>query len=153
MNDFPDEQQLHELRRLWHALLGFMRGTKADVQFSAIHNLSPVETGIIDIVAENTDVIIGDIGKSLNLPKSTLTSIIDRLEKRDYVRRIISPRDRRSYGLELTESGMAVYAEHVRFETLAWRKILAVLDGTEDGRNLLLILRKIVNGIAKDNSI
>jgi DNA-binding MarR family transcriptional regulator len=44
--------------------------------------------------------------------RSTLTSVIDRLESREYVRREINPADRRSFIIRLTRAGRSA-ARHV----------------------------------------
>jgi DNA-binding MarR family transcriptional regulator len=52
--------------------------------------------------------------------RSTLTSVIDRLESREYVRREINPADRRSFIIRLTRPGRS-----------AARRVTAVLDDLE----------------------
>lgn len=139
-----EQSRLDELRHLWHALAEYRRSVKVDPRFGALHELTPVETGVIDLIADNPKIIMREIGESLNLPKSTLTSLIDRLEKRECLHRVVSDRDRRSYGIELTPLGHQVHDEHLRFEEALWTKIMGALDNTE--RDLYVrILRKIVS--------
>jgi len=147
MAELSNDAPWDELRRLWHALAGQRRAVKDDARFRAIHDLSPMETGVIDVVAETPEAIIGDVGRALGLPKSTLTSLIDRLEAQGYLRRVISRRDRRSYGLELTRKGRTAWLAHVRFETEVWQKMLAGLDGDGERKEFLALLRKIVAGM------
>ena len=45
-----------------------------------------------------------------------LTSMIDRLEKKNLIKRAISTKDRRSYKLELTEEGRKTQVEHDKFD-------------------------------------
>jgi DNA-binding MarR family transcriptional regulator len=144
MRRFPSELQTDELRRLWHALAGKRRAVKDDARFRAIHGLSPMETGVLDLAAETPEVVLGEIGVALGLPKSTLTSIVDRLEAQGFLRRTISRRDRRSYGLELTRKGRTAYEAHRRFETEIWRRTLAGLDSDAEGEQFLATLRKMV---------
>lgn len=139
-----------EFRHLWHTLAGQRRAVKDDARFRAIHGLSPIETGAIDIVAETQDVIMGDLGRALGLPKSTLTSVVDRLEERGYLRRVISRRDRRSYGLELTRQGRTAWKAHLRFEAEIWQKMLAGLDSPAERNGFLAALRKIVARLEQD---
>ena len=42
------------------------------------------------IVSKNSDVILGEIGTGLYIPKSILTNAVDRLEKFNFINRIIS---------------------------------------------------------------
>ena len=98
-------------------------------------------------MSKNPDVILGEIISSLDIPKSTLTSAIDRLEKRKYINRIISKRDRRSYGLELTEEGQLAQKEHIDLEYMAYGRILNALDTEEEKQELFKLLKKIINNI------
>jgi len=149
MDSFPNKRQADELRRLWHALASRRRAIKNDVRFRAIHGFSPMETGVVDVAAEKPEVILGEIGATLGLPKSTLTSIVDRLETQGYLRRVISRRDRRSYGVELTRKGRTAYEAHRRFEAEIWRKSMAGLDDNAERERFLVALKKMVSGLEK----
>lgn len=50
---------------------------------------------------------IGDLHREFGHKRSTLTSVIDRLESRGFVRREVNPSDRRSFVVHLTRSGAA----------------------------------------------
>lgn len=134
-----------ELRHLWHALGGLRRAVKDLPRFKAIHALSPIETGTLDVVAETPEVVMGDVGRALRLPKSTLTGVIDRLEAHGYLCRVPRPRDRRAFGLALTPRGYEAYRTHVRFETEVGRRMLAKLGSEAEKRSFLAALRRIVS--------
>ncbi len=57
------------------------------------------------MVAKKSDIIMKDICTSLDMPKSTLTNMVNRLERKGYLNRTISRRDLRSYGLALRARG------------------------------------------------
>jgi DNA-binding MarR family transcriptional regulator len=65
---------------------------------------------------------------------STLTGVLDRLERRGLVERRLNPRDRRSFVVELTESGAEV-AERVKasFVEIHRRVLAAVPDHSAEG--------------------
>ena len=117
-------------------------------KYPNIQGLSTNELAIIRIISEKEEVIIKDILEALNIPKSTLTSIIDKLEKRNFVIRAISKRDRRSYKLELTEKGKVIQDEHIKFEEEVYGKIMISLDTYEEREDFLKLLRKIVGNIS-----
>src|SRR5947209_1084236 len=48
---------------------------------------------------------IGELHREFGHKPSTLTSVLDRLEKRGFVRREINPADRRSFVIRLTHAG------------------------------------------------
>jgi MarR family transcriptional regulator, organic hydroperoxide resistance regulator len=149
MKRFPNRHESDELRRLWHAIAAQRRAVKDDARFAGIHGLSLIETGVLDIVAETPEVILREIGASLGLCKSTLTGVVNRLEEQGYLKRAISSRDRRSYGVELTSRGRNAYETHVRFEVEVWKKMLNGLDSEAESRQFLAALRKIVAGLER----
>ena len=140
--------QVDELNKLWHRMLVESNYEDIESKYSNIQELSTNEIAIIRIISEKEEVIIKDILEVLKLPKSTLTSIIDRLEKRNLIVRAISKRDRRSYKLELTEKGKIVQDEHIKFEEEVYGKIIISLDSYEEREELLNIIKKIAGNIS-----
>jgi len=63
------------------------------------------------------------------------------------VNRTISKRDRRSYGLQLTDEGEEVKNEHLAFERKLYGYVLNALDTTDEREEFLKLFRKIVNNI------
>ena len=80
---------------------------------------------------ENPDAILKDIKEQMQLPQSTLTSIVNKLERLGLVRRVISRRDLRSYSLELTEAGHALREEHRRSDRAQVARLLEVFNDEE----------------------
>lgn len=142
------KRQVNEFNALWHSM--FMEANYKDIEakYPSIQVFSTNELSIIRIISEKEEVIIRDIVDVLNIPKSTLTSIIDRLEKNDIIVRAISKKDRRSYKLELTEKGMEVQKEHVKFEEEIYGKVISSLDTYEEREAFLVLVRKIVKNIS-----
>ncbi|MDN7145215.1 MarR family transcriptional regulator [Liquorilactobacillus mali] len=58
------------------------------------------------------------VAKELHLTPGTLTSTINRLEKKDYVKRIRSSNDRRVIRLGLTKKGRLMYRAHDAFHRM-----------------------------------
>lgn len=59
-----------------------------------------------------------ELSRILSIERSSLTSMVDRLERRDLVARIPYPTDRRAYRIELTTPGLALAHEaHNAFTT------------------------------------
>ena len=75
MAELPNDAPWDELRRLWHALAGQRRAVKDDARFRAIHDLSPMETGVIDVVAE-TQAFYHDIF-GVDLSAAQVREILD----------------------------------------------------------------------------
>lgn len=142
-----DADRLTILRHCWHTLMGYFRKQKFLPEYEVLHPLSPQETGAIDAIAETPAIIVRELGEVLQVPKSTLTSILDRLEREGYIRRVMSERDRRSFGLELTALGTRVYEQHIAFETATWKSVLALLDDAEQRQLFVSMMDKISRGL------
>ncbi|GEA31581.1 MarR family winged helix-turn-helix transcriptional regulator [Clostridium diolis] len=142
------KKQIDEFNILWHRMLFESSYKDIEAKYTRIKGLSDNEISIIRIISEKEEVIIRDILEILNIPKSTLTNMIDRLEKRNLIRRSISKRDRRSYKLDLTEEGKKAQEEHIKFEEEIYGKVMISLDTYEERENLLNIMRKIVYNIS-----
>jgi DNA-binding MarR family transcriptional regulator len=80
---------------------------------------------------EHPDAILKDIREQMQLRQSTLTSIVNKLERLGLVRRVINRRDLRSYSLELTEAGHALREEHRRSDQAQVARLLGMLNDGE----------------------
>jgi len=141
--------QVEELSRIWHSMIMEPGYKSVESQFSRIHGLSTAEIGVLRIISEKEDVIIKDIVDILKIPKSTLTSVINRLEKRRFIERTISSRDRRSYRLVLTEEGIQAQKEHVEFEKNFYARVMECLDTSEEREELLKLMKKIAYNLRR----
>ena len=72
--------------------------------------ISPGQIGVLLLVAANPGVNQTTVGNALGIDRSTLVSMLDRLEARKVVERTPSPRDRRSHALVLTAKGQEFLA-------------------------------------------
>lgn len=142
--DTKNEKQIEELSSFWHAIIKQSSYSSIEDKFPRFSCLTTTEIGIISIVSKKPDVILREICSELDVPKSTLTNAIDRLESRKYINRIISKRDKRSFGLELTEEGKLAQKEHISYEKLIYGGLLAALDTDKERQEFLRLLKKIV---------
>ena len=69
--------------------------------------LNPAQGRIMFVLWRNDGISITELARQTSLGKSTLTSMLDRLEQSGYVRRIPSPQDRRVILIERTEKDKA----------------------------------------------
>lgn len=70
--------------------------------------LTQAEAHVLAYLARHPDAAINDLHVSFGHKRSTLTSILDRLEARGWVRRLPHPSSRRLVAVELTEAGRAI---------------------------------------------
>ncbi len=73
--------------------------------------LTPAQFDVIATLGNTEGMTFKQLGQRTLLYKTTLTSVVDRLEEMGYVQRVPSPHDRRSTIAQLTESGSALFNE------------------------------------------
>ena len=122
---------------------------KEENKFKRIKSLSKTEISILRLLCENPEKIMRDISQDLHISKSSLTGIIDHLEARGYLLRIMSKRDRRSYGLEVTKEGKLAQLEHIKWEKEAYIELIAALQANDAVDTYLDLTEKILNSLEK----
>ncbi|KUO77184.1 MAG: MarR family transcriptional regulator [Desulfosporosinus sp. BRH_c37] len=85
----------------------------------SFYGITPSQFYVLSAVWENDGVKFKDLAKSLEMDGSTLTSILDRMERQDLLERRNDPEDRRSLLIFLKEKAIQNIAEITRLaETL-----------------------------------
>ena len=77
--------------------------------------ISELEMEILQYVALNGRRKMKDIGEAFNIKLSTLTSIVDKIERQKFVKRINSKEDRRAVYLDLTAKGKKMYEKYSHY--------------------------------------
>jgi len=83
------------------------------------------------------------LARGLMLSSAGVTSRIDRLERRGFVRRLADPNDRRGVIIELTDEGLAVVDAAVAANTISDRELLHTFEPQEIA-SLEALLRKLL---------
>jgi MarR family transcriptional regulator, 2-MHQ and catechol-resistance regulon repressor len=73
--------------------------------------LTPAQFDVIATLGNTEGMTFKQLGERTLLYKTTLTSVVDRLEAMGYVRRVPCPDDRRSTIAQLTPDGVALFNE------------------------------------------
>jgi DNA-binding MarR family transcriptional regulator len=102
MNEHTDEALIPALERATHTVALWVERTFADLR------LTQAEAHALAYLARHPDASINDLHHSLGHKRSTLTSLLDRLEARGWVRREAHPASRRLVRIALTEDGQVV---------------------------------------------
>jgi DNA-binding MarR family transcriptional regulator len=110
-------------------------------------DLRPVEFTILQLVRENAPVTATQLAKELAITAPGITIWIDRLEKRELVRRERSSTDRRTQHLTITPKGRALVSSALAHLLEAERTLLAGLSEGER-RMLLELLHKVARSRA-----
>lgn len=144
MNKNIQEQEIKKLNKLWHELLN---SNKLNVCTQELEGATPLEVNILRVVGESPDIILKEICQKLNLVNSTLTSAINRLEKRELLYRTITNRDLRSFGLKLTEKGEKALADHIQGEEKIIEMMLGSFEGSKERAEFIRLFDKMINSI------
>lgn len=75
------------------------------------HGLNCNEFAILEILYQEGEQNIYQLGTEIMVASSSMTYLIDKLEKKDYLRRDISPKDRRAMIIQLTPAGQELMQE------------------------------------------
>jgi MarR family transcriptional regulator, organic hydroperoxide resistance regulator len=92
------------------------------------------EINALAALEPDSGLTVADLQKTTGQRASTLTGVVDRLERRGLVERRLNPRDRRSFTVDLTDAG-AQAAERVKaaFDALDRHALEAVSKRSAEG--------------------
>jgi DNA-binding MarR family transcriptional regulator len=124
-------------------LLDALQVDRPSAWSKSFEGLSPLDLHVLAFVEAKPDVILKEIKDCLDVPNSTLTGIVDRLENKGLVERVISSRDRRSFGLKLTGAGRAIRAEQRHVRRKAADRMLEALDSDAEREAFVAMMVKI----------
>ena len=125
------EQQVEAINRAFHKVWYAVMFDRPDTRSENMQSLSFIDMHLIGIAEENPDYILKEIRDILQVPQTTLSSIVSKLEKKDFIRRVINHRDMRSFSIEVTEKGKQLIAEHKANDRKKAEKILQILEEDE----------------------
>jgi len=118
-------------------------------QPKALKKITTLELGILNLLEWSPDISLKEVGSILDVPNSTLTSAVNRLEKKDILHRIIHPEDRRTFKLELTDKGKEVIEHRILKKKKLFKMILLSLDDDEEREILVKLIDKIYINLSK----
>lgn len=78
-----------------------------------IEEINPAQGRIMFVLWQNDGIAINELSKRTSLSKSTLTSMLDRLERTGFIRREASDKDRRKIYIWRTEKDKSFQKQYV----------------------------------------
>lgn len=99
-------------------------------------DLTMTEFHTIEIIGSNRERNMSETAKSLNITQGTLTTGVDNLVKKGYVKRGKSAKDKRKVVISLTEKGERALASHDEFHQ---DLVNTTLSGLESDQERVLI--------------
>jgi DNA-binding MarR family transcriptional regulator len=108
------------------------------IDFDLFHSI-----GLI-FSARRDPITMGELSRSLDVPLSTATRIVDWLVKNNYAQRLSDPNDRRVVRVDLTEEGHVMYRSINEFMVERVEQILSIFT-PQERVNLTQLLLKLLN--------
>jgi DNA-binding MarR family transcriptional regulator len=139
------KERVDELRRFIEVLSSRFKQTEE--LFATRLEVSERELALLRTLVEEGPMITKVLGGRFAVPVSTMTGLVDRMEKKGLVRRVRGRRDRRAIELEATPAGALALKEHARGLEAVARGILEALP-ERDQEALIAILRRVWTRIA-----
>lgn len=93
--------------------------------------LVPQQLTILKLLSASEPMTQQAIGARCNLDKTTITELIDSLEQRGYVKRQVSPKDRRSKEVSITGSGRRVLNRALKLAQEADEQFISLMSEKE----------------------
>jgi DNA-binding MarR family transcriptional regulator len=94
----------HLIRRLHQqSTQVFVQRTQA-----AGFDLTPVQYAALEAIYENPGIDQARVAEMIGYDRATIGGVIERLEKKDWIRRLVSEQDRRARELSLTAKGKKI---------------------------------------------
>ena len=134
------KDRVDELRRFIERLSNRFKQTEE--LFATRLEVSERELALLRTLVEEGPMITKALGGRFEVPVSTMTGLVDRMEKKGLVRRVRGRRDRRAIELEATPAGALALKEHARGLEAVARGILEALP-ERDQEALITILRRV----------
>jgi DNA-binding MarR family transcriptional regulator len=102
--------------------------------------LSPGQLGVLFLVEANPGLNQTALGRALGIERSSVVAVLDRLERRDLLRR--TKPDRRSHALYLTDAGHKMLRD-IRPKLEAHERVIAAGLSAEERATLIQLLRRV----------
>ncbi|ENH96381.1 MarR family transcriptional regulator [Gracilibacillus halophilus YIM-C55.5] len=106
------------------------------------HGLNTTDFGVMELLYHRGEQPLQKIGDKILLASGSITYVVDKLEKKGYVKRTPCPNDRRITYASITNDGEAllnqIFPEH-------WRQIEAITAGLDDHEKeqMIPLLKKL----------
>ncbi|EGJ28025.1 MarR family winged helix-turn-helix transcriptional regulator [Streptococcus porcinus] len=108
------------------------------------HELTPTQFAVLDVLYAKGDLKIGELINSMLATSGNMTVVINNMEKKGWVQRIMCPHDKRSFIVSLTDDGKAVIEKALPEHIGKVEDIFSVLTEAEQ-KELIKLLKKFKN--------
>ncbi|MDA4111087.1 MAG: MarR family transcriptional regulator [Thaumarchaeota archaeon] len=116
------------------------------------YGLTPPQYAVLRAIGNSPmkQLSMSEIGKEMYVTFANITTIVDNLEKSNYVRRLRDSSDRRLVKVELTSTGAKLFKRIFRSHRKQVAKLMQVLNKNELG-NLIIYTDSIKKSVNKNS--
>jgi DNA-binding MarR family transcriptional regulator len=129
----------HYIRRLQQIAVGIFLDETAE------HGITPVQFALLMAVRQDDGLDQRTIAGKIGFDTSTIGAVVDRLESRELIRRMVSPDDKRVRLLSLMPAGEALLKRVIPAMLRAQERMLEPL-AKADRPKFMQMIRRIVDG-------
>lgn len=108
--------------------------------------IPPQDMYVLERIYLNSKILSKDISNKYNIPPSTLTGIIDRLENKKLIERLKTNKDRRSIALVTTEDGKLAVKKHILEDEIFAKNLFDTLE-YQKKEKLKELLEELINNV------
>lgn len=117
------------------------------IEKNAMQSVSALGLGlsdfaVLEVLFHKGPLPVNTVGKKILLTSSSITAAVNRLETRKLLRRVTTPKDRRSRIVELTEAGRRLIERAFQKHAKDMEETMAVLKSSERAE-LVRLLKKV----------
>jgi len=144
-NAYPESQR--DALKLWVVLSRcYSTFAQAEASRTKMKNLTPPQFGVLEALAHRGPMKMCDLGGKLLMSGANVTGVIDRLESKGFVRRVVQAGDRRTYFIHLTDAGGKLISKIFSRHAKVIEELASSLTGVEKQR-LTSLLKKLGTSI------
>jgi DNA-binding MarR family transcriptional regulator len=137
------------LRELWEQL--YTSG-KIEICTDQLKDLNVIDVKLLKLLTMHPDYTAKSLSHYLNVPASTMTNALRRLEKAGLLTRSIQESDLRSFSLSVTESGKEAITAHREAEQLMFERLLHDFQ-PEEAEIFVELFEKLVRQSVEDKPL
>ena len=106
------------------------------------YGLNPTEFAVLELLYNKGEQSAQKIGEKVLIASSSITYVVDKLEKKDLILRTHYPEDRRIINVSITDAGRKMMDEIFPIHTQGVQRILEGLD-TKEKEEMISQLKKL----------
>ncbi len=117
------------------------------LKIPGVAQLGPMERKVMLLFEEQDILSVKEVVQRLNLPNSTVTSVVKRIIGKNLLTREVMASDRRALNLKLTKSGREIITYNKYLKRQFSESILESLDTLNEQKQLIELLEKAVQSL------